>query len=48
MKEAGKGKGTSKNTMAYEDFYNIVSEMGRLADATGVAVELGGKTLDNS
>lgn len=48
MKEAGKGSGAAKNTMGYEDFYNIVSEMGRLADITGKGVQLGEHTLNNS
>ena len=48
MKKAGKGSGAAKNTMGYEDFYNIISEMGRLADITGKGVQLGEHTLDNS
>lgn len=48
MKESTKGGKDTRNRMAYEDFYNLVTEMGHLADITGEAVSLGGKTLANS
>ena len=47
MKEAGKASGEAKNTMAYEDFYNIVSEIGKLAELSGKAVTLGDVTVNN-
>jgi len=34
--------------MAYEDFYNIVTEMGNIAEISGTAVNIGGKTVENS
>ena len=48
MKTAGKQKGKAKNTIGYQDFYNIVSEMGRLAELSGKAVTLGEHVVSNS
>ena len=48
MKASMKGNKQSKNTMAYENFYNIVSEMGRIAELTQDGIDFCGKTLHNS
>ena len=48
MKEAGSASGKAKNTIGYQDFYNIVTEMGNLVDLTGTAITLGEHTLRNS
>ena len=44
MDEAGKAGGKMKNMMDYTDFYNIITEMGNLAQQTG-AIKLSGDTV---
>jgi len=41
------GKG-QKGYMGYQDFYNIITEMGNLAEATGNAIPIGEHILSNS
>ena len=44
MNEAGKASGKMKNKMDYSDFYNIITEMGNLAQQTG-EIKLSGDTV---
>jgi len=47
IKDSMKG-GKAKNTMAYDDFYNIITEMGNIASLTEDGITWGEKTLKNS
>ena len=39
--------GADKGLMAYEDFYNIVTEMGKIAELSNIPIQLGKETLSN-
>ena len=41
-------KGANKGTMAYEDFYNIVTEMGNIAKYTEDGINIGGQAVHNA
>jgi len=48
MRESIKGGKGKKGYMAYEDFYNIITEMGEIAKLSGEAVHLGKATVEDA
>lgn len=48
MKATKKGGKDSKGLMEYTDFYNIITEMGNIAELSGQAITLGKKTVSNA
>lgn len=48
MKESISGGKGKTGYMAYEDFYNIITEMGKIAELSGQAVDLGNETVSNA
>ena len=48
MKATKSGGRGQRGMMAYEDFYNIITEMGRIAELSGQGIKLGKETLNNS
>ena len=48
LKQAGSAKGKAKNMLGYQDFYNIVTEMGKMAELSEQPVNFGGRFLNNS
>lgn len=48
MKESISGGKGKTGYMAYEDFYNIITEMGNIAELSGQAVDLGNETVSNA
>ena len=48
MKDTTRGGKSQKGKMAYEDFYNLVTEMGNLASITGQSIQIGEKVKVNA